>query len=192
MIKFRRHVTSKTRPRLSSPGTTGHGEVAKGKWSAGGTTGPASGGARGALHEPVLLVRTKIFLKGHMGLSAQTQSVRETREFPEGNSRETEWSTKHPLVSLETSGNAKCWGPSGFPLGCRKPSDRPTHNPREGWENGTPPPHRDFKWQKCGVPFVLEKILFVLAFEGRQWQVRGLTPRWSPAPPRSSRARRSA
>ena len=20
-----------------------------------------------------------------------------------------------------------------------------THNPREGWENGTPPPHRDFK-----------------------------------------------
>ena len=52
--------------------------------------------------------------------------LRETREFPEGNSRETEWSTKHPLVSLETSGNAKCWGPSGFPLGCRKPSDRPT------------------------------------------------------------------
>ena len=28
-----------------SDGTTGHGEVAKGKWSAGGTTGPASGGA---------------------------------------------------------------------------------------------------------------------------------------------------
>ena len=54
--------------------------------------------------------------------------LRETREFPEGNSRETEWSTKHPLVSLETSGNAKCWGPSGFPLGCRKPSDRPTHS----------------------------------------------------------------
>ena len=51
--------------------------------------------------------------------------LRETREFPEGNSRETEWSTKHPLVSLETSGNAKCWGPSGFPLGCRKPSYRP-------------------------------------------------------------------
>ena len=53
--------------------------------------------------------------------------LRETREFPEGNSRETEWSTKHPLVSLETSGNAKCWGPSGFPLGCRKPLDRPRH-----------------------------------------------------------------
>ena len=52
--------------------------------------------------------------------------LRETREFPEGNSRETEWSTKHPLVSLETSGNAKCWGPSGFPLGCRKPSERPS------------------------------------------------------------------
>ena len=56
--------------------------------------------------------------------------LRETREFPEGNSRETEWSTKHPLVSLETSGNAKCWGPSGFPLGCRKPSDRPRPGPR--------------------------------------------------------------
>ena len=56
--------------------------------------------------------------------------LRETREFPEGNSRETEWSTKHPLVSLETSGNAKCWGPSGFPLGCRKPSDRPTTGAR--------------------------------------------------------------
>ena len=55
--------------------------------------------------------------------------LRETREFPEGNSRETEWSTKHPLVSLETSGNAKCWGPSGFPLGCRKPSYRPTLAP---------------------------------------------------------------
>ena len=53
--------------------------------------------------------------------------LRETREFPEGNSRETEWSTKHPvLVSLETSGNAKCWGPSCFPLGCRKPLYRPT------------------------------------------------------------------
>ena len=23
--------------------------------------------------------------------------------------------------------------------------ERKTHNPREGWENGTPPPHRDFK-----------------------------------------------
>ena len=55
--------------------------------------------------------------------------LRETREFPEGNSRETEWSTKHPLVSLETSGNAKCWGPSGFPLGCRKPSYRPSRGP---------------------------------------------------------------
>ena len=31
--------------------------------------------------------------------------LRESREFPE-------WSTKHPLFSLENSGNAKCWGPS--------------------------------------------------------------------------------
>ena len=33
--------------------------------------------------------------------------LRETREFPE-------WSTKHPLFSLEISGNAKCWGPSVY------------------------------------------------------------------------------
>ena len=38
--------------------------------------------------------------------------LRETRELPE-------WSTKHPLVSLEISGNAKCWGPSRFLFGFR-------------------------------------------------------------------------
>ena len=27
----------------------------------------------------------------------------------------------------------------------RKKERKKTHNPREGWENGTPPPHRDFK-----------------------------------------------
>ena len=37
--------------------------------------------------------------------------LRETREFPE-------WSTKHPLFSLEISGNAKCWGPSVFLFVC--------------------------------------------------------------------------
>mgnify|MGYP007041078736 CR=1 FL=1 len=26
-----------------------------------------------------------------------------------------------------------------------KKERKKTHNPREGWENGTPPPHRDFK-----------------------------------------------
>ena len=45
--------------------------------------------------------------------------LRETREFPE-------WSTKHPLFSLEISGNAKCWGPSVFLFVCRKTSYRPT------------------------------------------------------------------
>ena len=30
-----------------------------------------------------------------------------------------EWSTKHPLFSLEISGNAKCWGPSVFLFVCR-------------------------------------------------------------------------
>ena len=32
-----------------------------------------------------------------------------------------------------------------------------THSPREGWENGTPPPHRDFP---CPVLCEGEKILF--------------------------------
>ena len=45
--------------------------------------------------------------------------LRETREFPE-------WSTKHPLFSLEISGNAKCWGPSVFLFVCRKSIYRPT------------------------------------------------------------------
>ena len=45
--------------------------------------------------------------------------LRETREFPE-------WSTKHPLFSLEISGNAKCWGPSVFLFVCRKSLCRPS------------------------------------------------------------------
>ena len=27
----------------------------------------------------------------------------------------------------------------------KKENSRKTDNPREGWEDGTPPPHRDFK-----------------------------------------------
>ena len=81
--------------------------------------------------------------------------LRETREFPEGNSRETEWSTKHPLVSLETSGNAKCWGPSGFPLGCRKLSYRPTSNahlpfPPVCWRRAVLP---SLPWVVCFLSF---------------------------------------
>ena len=45
--------------------------------------------------------------------------LRETREFPE-------WSTKHPLFSLEISGNAKCWGPSVFLFVFRETVLRPT------------------------------------------------------------------
>ena len=45
--------------------------------------------------------------------------LRETRELPE-------WSSKHPLVSLEISGNEKCWGPSGFLFGFRKHGYRPS------------------------------------------------------------------
>jgi hypothetical protein len=29
--------------------------------------------------------------------------------------------------------------------GGRKKERKKTDNPREGWEDGTPPPHRDFK-----------------------------------------------
>ena len=43
--------------------------------------------------------------------------LRETREFPE-------WSTKHPLFSLEISGNARCWGPSVFLFVFRKTCNR--------------------------------------------------------------------
>ena len=32
---------------------------------------------------------------------------------------------------------------AAHPLACKE--RKKTDNPREGWENGTPPPHRDFK-----------------------------------------------
>ena len=38
------------------------------------------------------------------------------------------------------------WGRrSGHIAAPRKKERKKTDNPREGWENGTPPPHRDFK-----------------------------------------------
>ena len=50
--------------------------------------------------------------------------LRENSEFPE-------WSTKHPLFSLEISGNAKCWGPSVFLFVFRKTSPSPnSRNPQ--------------------------------------------------------------
>ena len=36
-----------------------------------------------------------------------------------------------------------------FTCSPRKKERKKTDNPREGWEDGTPPPHRDFK--KRGV-----------------------------------------
>ena len=55
-----------------------------------------------------------------------------------------------------------------------------TDNPREGWEDGTPPPHRDFKerspvrkkerkhtTQGSPVPSVVRKILFPTCIPGR-------------------------
>ena len=72
--------------------------------------------------------------------------LRETRELPE-------WSTKHPLVSLEFSGNAKCWGPSSFPLGCRKLSYRPTRQaaPTPPSAGGSPPAERR-TWPSRAIP----------------------------------------
>ena len=35
--------------------------------------------------------------------------------------------------------------PSNGSLSGRVKERKKTDNPREGWENGTPPPHRDFK-----------------------------------------------
>ena len=97
--------------------------------------------------------------------------LRETREFPEGNSRETEWSTKHPLVSLETSGNAKCWGPlvSLWVAG----------NPRKGQVNPA--------WAQPGLPlaprlfsfpfFSTAPSLFLLIFPGKPSNFPGSEPR---------------
>ena len=48
--------------------------------------------------------------------------LRENSEFPE-------WSTKHPLFSLEISGNAKCWGPSVFLFVFRKTWPSPKQGP---------------------------------------------------------------
>ena len=38
----------------------------------------------------------------------------------------------------------------------RKKERKKTDNPREGWENGTPPPHRDFKERSVMRERVLE------------------------------------
>jgi len=74
---------------------------------------------------PVYLENTWHFA-GFLGFASdilpQTSSrTQGTRELPE-------WSTKHPLVSLEISGNEKCWGPCRFLFGFRKHGYRP----REG------------------------------------------------------------
>ena len=37
-----------------------------------------------------------------------------------------------------------------FPARGEKKERKKTDNPREGWEDGTPPPHRDFK-ERCVV-----------------------------------------
>ena len=41
---------------------------------------------------------------------------------------------------------------------CRPPipkERKKTDNPREGWEDGTPPPHRDFRGEVCSAVFFL-------------------------------------
>ena len=48
-------------------------------------------------------------------------------------------------------GKTPTGGPRPYPTypvmipGQAKKERKKTDNPREGWENGTPPPHRDFK-----------------------------------------------
>ncbi|EOD37534.1 hypothetical protein EMIHUDRAFT_225414 [Emiliania huxleyi CCMP1516] len=68
---------------------------------------------------PGILRRTRV------NLEITLRPPGETREFPE-------WSTKHPLFSLEISGNAKCWGPSVFLSVCRKSLFRPSLGHRSG------------------------------------------------------------
>ena len=59
-------------------------------------------------------------------------ALRENSEFPE-------WSTKHPLFSLEISGNAKCWGPSVFLFVCRKKLVQPKEESgQHGYKEGYP------------------------------------------------------
>ena len=64
-------------------------------------------------------LKQKFGIAKNLSLYLPALRLRETRELPE-------WSTTHPLVSLEISGNAKCWGPSRFLFGFRKPGYRPT------------------------------------------------------------------
>ena len=60
--------------------------------------------------------------------SSQTQGKHwENSEFPE-------WSTKHPLFSLEISGNAKCWGPSVFLCVFRKTGLSPRSRTGGPWD----------------------------------------------------------
>ena len=42
------------------------------------------------------------------------------------------------------------WEDGTPPPAQRKKERKKTDNPREGWEDGTPPPHRDFK-ERCVV-----------------------------------------
>ena len=55
------------------------------------------------------------------------------------------------LISRRVSSRARA-----FRLLCERPSRKKerkkTDNPREGWEDGTPPPHRDFK-ERCVVRY---------------------------------------
>ena len=59
---------------------------------------------------------------------------------------------------VATEKTSKPWEPSPYycagRIKCtteaRKKERKKTDNPREGWEDGTPPPHRDFK-ERCVV-----------------------------------------
>jgi len=63
------------------------------------------------------------------------------------------------------------------------------NNPREGWEDGTPPPHRDFKGEVCGALAVVSisrrgrRLNFFLVAEQISQMLAARTGAAAPSPP---------
>ena len=51
------------------------------------------------------------------------------------------------------------------PEAYKRKKRKKTDKPREGWENGTPPPHRDFK-ERSPVPSVVRAYKILFHFRG--------------------------
>ena len=54
------------------------------------------------------------------------------------------------VVRRDHSHLFRCGGCGLFFFGVAVKERKKTDNPREGWEDGTPPPHREFK-EECGA-----------------------------------------